>query len=72
METALLVNAVNEFEGVTAEYLWIDFHYPRHTLETQQLEFSGDRPYDVMTLRAPNGTLKKIYFDIDSFYGVWE
>jgi hypothetical protein len=72
METALLVNAATEFEGVYAETAWLEFHYPRHTLELQQLEFSGDHPYDVMSLRAPDGTLSTIYFDIDSFYGIWE
>jgi hypothetical protein len=72
IETALVVNASNEIDGVTSEYVWLAYHYPLHTMEGQSLDFSGNRPYDVISQRAPDGTLEIVYFDIGSFYGTWE
>lgn len=71
-ETALLVRAEDEWSGVSYEYAWLNAHYPFHWFEGQSLAFSDGQPYDVMAMRAPDGTLEQVYFDISSFYGAWE
>lgn len=70
-ETALIVEAPNESEGVSLEYLWIGTHLPLATTLSQSLMFEGDRVYDVLLVNPLNGGEREVWFDITDWYGIW-
>jgi len=70
-ETALVVQALNESEGVSLEYAWIDTHQPMSTILSQDLIFEGDRVYDVLLVDPVIGEKREVWFDITDWYGVW-
>ena len=70
-DTAVVIDAQDEFAGVQAEYDWVASNYPGSAVELQSLEFRDGRPFDILTLRARNGDQHVVYFDISSFFGVW-
>lgn len=68
-EKAIIINAKNESEGVSAEYAWLRQHYKGYSSKGQSLNFYEKKPYDVITILTVDGIEKKIYFDISKFYG---
>ena len=60
---AIVVGAVSE------EYAWIQRHCAGFQVEMQALQHIDGKPYDVLTLRGPQGEKRTIYFDISSFFG---
>lgn len=56
--------------GVPEEYAWARRNLPGYTFEGQALTQIDGRPFDVLKFRAPDGTLREVYFDISSFFGV--
>jgi hypothetical protein len=71
LETAIVIHASNETDGVGLEYLWLAATYPDDSLELQSLVMDGGRAYDVMELLSPDGGRRTVYFDITAFFGVW-
>ena len=69
-ETAIVVRAANESDGVSLEYLWIDTNLPGTVLD-QSLTFEGDRVYDVLMVDPVVGEQREVWFDITDWYGVW-
>jgi hypothetical protein len=70
-ETALVVQAANEDEGVALEYLWIDTHLPGSAVTSQSLRDQGARVYDVLRVDPLIGSEREVWFDITDWYGVW-
>jgi hypothetical protein len=68
-ETAVVIEASTEAEGVRAEYAYVRRAYPGWTSAQQALLHHGQRNYDMLTLVSPSGETKQIYFDITSFFG---
>jgi hypothetical protein len=68
-ETAIVLQASNEREGIPMEYQWLNEHYPGYQLLRQAFNIFNDKPYDIMTIRTADDLEKVIYFDISSFYG---
>jgi tetratricopeptide (TPR) repeat protein len=70
IETAIVISAKTESQGMAAETNWIKRNLPGWKLSTQSL-VSGedDRQYDLFNLNGPNGAKKSIYFDITAFFG---
>lgn len=66
---AVIIRAANETAGVHAEYQWIRDHFPDYDTRKQALISKKGVPYDVLTIRNPNGLVKTVYFDISGFYG---
>jgi len=71
LETAIVLNASNETDGVGLEYLWLEATYPDDSLVLQSLATQGGRAYDVIDLQSPDGGARRVYFDITSFFGTW-
>lgn len=71
LETAIVIHASNETDGVGLEYLWLAATYPDDSLQLQSLVMQGGRAYDVMELQSPDGGRRRVYFDITPFFGVW-
>jgi hypothetical protein len=63
-QTAIIV------ESIAAEYQWVRDHCPgyAHEIKAPFQQIDG-KPYDVLTVRSPNGDVRTIYFDISRFYG---
>lgn len=70
-ETAMVVQAMNESEGVSLEYAWVDTHLPFSTYLNQSLIFEGGRTYDVLLIDPLFGDEREVWFDITDWYGVW-
>jgi hypothetical protein len=68
-ETAITVPASNEFEGVDAEYGYIQDHYPGWHHEQQSLIQENGKVYDRIEIVGPDGIHKSIYFDITDWFG---
>ncbi len=69
IEKAVIIKAPDNFIGVRIEYTWIKKNCPGWQLEKQSAFKSGNKIYDKMEFRTPDGRLKTIYFDITDFYG---
>ena len=68
-ETAVVIQASSEFEGIMMEYQWLDEHYPGYEGLGQAVTFENGKPYDLFFIRTADGVEKTVYFDISSFYG---
>ena len=68
-ETAVVIHAEHESEGVKAEYAWIGEHIPGGKSEGQALLNHGGKPYDLIHVRLPDDTVRDVYFDISGFFG---
>ena len=67
--TAVIINARDEKAGVDAEYAWIRANIPGGRPDGQALESQGGKPYDLIHVRLPDGSLRDVYFDISGFFG---
>jgi hypothetical protein len=69
-ENAIIFESVeNNFMGVMMEYQYLNARYPSGEKLQQRLCENGDRRYDIITLRFPDGMIQEIYFDITNFFG---
>jgi hypothetical protein len=68
-EKAIVIQDKSETTGVAAEYKWIRDNYPGSESQGQALMNNNSKPYDVITIKTSDGTIKKIYFDISNFFG---
>jgi hypothetical protein len=68
-ENAVIMKVEREGAGVQEEYKWLAENYPGYANIKQSHISRGNRHYDIFRIRAKNGQLKDIYFDITSFYG---
>ncbi|NIN69415.1 MAG: hypothetical protein GTO63_32975 [Anaerolineae bacterium] len=72
-EAILIRSARNQVAGVALEYAYLKKRFGRRgedwELDRQVLVKRGDRHYDEMRLRFPDGTSRTIYFDITAFFG---
>lgn len=73
METAIVIEAANESEGVKAEYEYLDKKLGRRgadwNLDQQSLQSNGGKYYDKMEITLSSGDKVVYYFDITGFFG---
>ena len=55
--------------GVDAEYDYLESKYTEFEMEIQTLIDDGDKQYDILNIKLPDGIKKEIWFDISDFYG---
>jgi hypothetical protein len=74
-DAIIILDVENHFEGVVEEYEYLERKFRKRgknwELEMQALIKTGNKNYDKMVLRFPDGSRKTIYFDITSFFGKW-
>jgi len=67
-QAIIILGAKSDFEGVDAEYRYLDKNYPDWEFDEQTLFFEKDMQYDLMAIELPDGSKKDIWFDISDFY----
>lgn len=72
-EAIIIEGAEDTFEGVSAEYYYIDrlkdVTGQDIKLLRQSLIHDDDKSYDIMELEFEDGTTTELWFDITGFYG---
>ena len=69
VDTAVLVPAQSEEQGVAWENDWIWRRYGRFRKKGVGLATLAGRRLDVVTVELPDGSERTIYFDITEFFG---
>ena len=69
VDTAVLVPARSEEQGVAWENDWIWRRYGRFRKKSVGLATLAGRRLDVVTVELPDGSERTIYFDITEFFG---
>lgn len=70
-ETAVLIDAPNEREGIAAEYEWIARRFPGYRRLGQSLGACKGFRSDVVNIETAAGEKRSIVFNIESFFGKW-
>jgi len=69
-EKAIIVLANSEYEGVSAEWDYLENKFGTWDLEEQTLIDDGNKKYDIMNITYHLGQKRReIWFDITDFYG---
>ena len=69
-EKAIIILANSEYEGVSAEWDYLQDKFGTWDLEEQTFIEEGNRKYDIMSITYHLGQKRKeIWFDISDFYG---
>jgi hypothetical protein len=74
MEDAVIIAAPSALIGVSAEYEYIGTQCGQKDvdweMEKQSLSYGQDgTPYDLLTVKLEDGTIREFYFNISLFYG---
>ena len=69
LETAIAIDAGNEFEGVQRENEYLAQHYPNWSKKQQSLRNENGRIFDQIDIVAPDGMRKSVFFDITEWFG---
>ena len=73
-EKAIIIHgAENEFEGVDAEYTWLEEKFGEQDINweliLQELIVEESKEYDILRIKFSSGEIKDLWFDISNFYG---
>jgi len=70
LEQAVVIKDAKDSPGaVDAENHWLKVHLPKFTKTGQALLGEKGKKFDEITLRSPDGAVKKVYFDITECFG---
>ena len=71
-EAIIIIGAIDELEGIDAEYIWLEEKYGKQDLEWQLLDQEfidlDTIKYDLLKIKFQNGEIKEFWFDITDFY----
>jgi hypothetical protein len=67
--SAIVITATNEHDGIAQEKAWIHENYPGAKEGKQALITCNDKPADQIDLETANGRAISLYFDISNFFG---
>ncbi|HEX3578471.1 MAG TPA: hypothetical protein VHY33_07895 [Thermoanaerobaculia bacterium] len=67
--SAIVINATNEHDGIAQEKAWINENYPGAKEVKQALTTCNDKPADEIDIATANGRTVSLYFDISNFFG---
>ena len=69
----IILGANSEFEGVDAEYVWLEEKYGEENIEWEMIDQTlldeGDKQFDLLKIKFSNGNTKEFWFEITGFYG---
>jgi hypothetical protein len=67
--SAIVIDATNEHDGIAKEKAWINENYPGAKEVKQELTTCNGKPTDQIDLETANGRTVSVYFDISNFFG---
>ena len=71
-EAIIIIGAIDELEGIDAEYIWLEEKYGKQDLEWELIDQEfidlDNIKYDLLKIKFQNGEIKKFWFDITDFY----
>jgi cell pole-organizing protein PopZ len=67
--SAIVINATNEHDGIAQEKAWMNENYPGAREVQQSLTKCNDKAADQVVLETANGRKVTVYFDISNFFG---
>jgi hypothetical protein len=67
--SAIVIDATNEHDGIAKEKAWINENYPGAKEVKQAMTTCNGRPADQIDLETANGRTVSLYFDIGMFFG---
>ena len=68
-ESAVVIEAANEHDGIARENAWIAENYPGARKVKQALLQCNDKPADAIDIVTANGQNVTVYFDISGWLG---
>jgi hypothetical protein len=68
-DSAVVIQAKNESEGVAAEYAWIRKNLSGASPAGQSLHQHAGKFYDVISVELNDGKSHDVYFEISSYFG---
>ena len=68
-DTAIVIDAKNEMDGVPAEYRWLKQNLKGYKPEGQSATAQGGHMYDIIRVKNESGKKREVYFDTTSFFG---
>ena len=71
IQRAVVINENDTTRGIAAENAWIARHHPGYRKVGQALLNEGGGIYDRIDIQAPDGRRRSVYFDIRSFFGLY-
>ena len=71
IQRAVVINENDTTRGIAAENAWIARHHPGYRKVGQVLLNEGGGIYDRIDIQAPDGSRRSVYFDIRSFFGLY-
>lgn len=70
-EAVVLPNASNDIDSVSAEYAWIRKNMPACIIKSQTIINKNKKVYRLIMVTSIEHKDRPVYFDITSFYGVF-
>jgi hypothetical protein len=67
--SAIVIEATNEHDGIAQEKAWINENYPGAKEVKQARTTCNGKPADQLDLETANGRTVSVYFDISNFFG---
>ena len=71
IQRAVVINENDTTRGIAAENAWIAQNLPGYRKVGQALLNEGGGIYDRIDIQAPDGSRRSVYFDIRSFFGLY-
>ena len=67
--SAVVIDAANEKEGIAKENAWIAENYPGANKVKQALIKCNDKAADMIDIETANGRKRSVFFDISKWFG---
>ncbi|HEV7487247.1 MAG TPA: hypothetical protein VGQ65_16350 [Thermoanaerobaculia bacterium] len=67
--SAIVIDATNEHDGIAKEKAWINENYPGAKEVKQALTTCNGKAADQLDIETANGRTVSVYFDISNFFG---
>jgi len=71
-DAIIIIGAIDELEGIDAEYIWLEEKYGKQDIEWELLDQEfidlDTIKYDLLKIKFQNGEIKEFWFDITDFY----
>ena len=68
-QAVIITGAIDNTEGVKAEYAWLRSHYPGYKHTGHRVRRATGRIYQQLNIVTADGQPQAVFFDITSFHG---